>query len=448
MTRRLLAPTLAALGALLTCAPAGATTWQPGRLSLVDPGAFTTAVSCPATTLCLATDAQGGIVTSTDPAAGAQSWSRAVVDPASGGITSLACPSTALCVAVDSAGNALVSTDPAAPGSHWSTEAIDPGKTLKDISCPSIALCAVTDSQQTVLTSTTPAGGANAWVPAVLPTGDSVSCEKYMESNCASALTGLSCPSTELCVASDGVGDVFTATDPTGGVGAWTRTFDDLNDSYAGYMLGISCPSTAMCVAASTISDTGSVDATADPAGDTSRWTSYPVTFDPSWVSCPLTSLCVSDQNRLSTDPLAGGGSWRTVKIDTASPVASVSCPSAIECLAVDTSGHVVWLTVARVPVRTGAAPRVTGTPRVGRTLRASTGQWSGTRPIRFDYRWQRCDALCVPITGARSSSLRIAPSDRYWRLRVQVTASNAAGESAPAHSAKTHPVGAAGPAS
>ena len=37
-------------------------------------------------------------------------------------------------------------------------------------------------------------------------------------------LDGVSCPSSGLCVAVDGAGDVVTSTNPTGGASAWTVT--------------------------------------------------------------------------------------------------------------------------------------------------------------------------------------------------------------------------------
>lgn len=84
---------------------------------------------------------------------------------------------------------------------------------------------------------------------------------------------------------------------------------------------------------------------------------------------------------------------------------------------------------------------------RVGARLRATTGGWAGTPPIRFDYQWERCDPLRVPITDATSATLRVTTADRFWRLRIRVTASNIAGESArPSYSAQTLPVAGPGP--
>jgi hypothetical protein len=47
-------------------------------------------------------------------------------------------------------------------------------------------------------------------------------------------LAGVSCPSTSLCVAVDGAGNVVTSTNPTGGGAAWTVTDVDRKKTLAG----------------------------------------------------------------------------------------------------------------------------------------------------------------------------------------------------------------------
>ena len=65
------------------------------------------AVRCPTTSLCVALDDAGDILTSRNPGAAVPVWKRAHVDR---GLSAIACPSASLCVAVDSRGNALTST--------------------------------------------------------------------------------------------------------------------------------------------------------------------------------------------------------------------------------------------------------------------------------------------------------------------------------------------------
>lgn len=87
--------------------------------------------------------------------------------------------------------------------------------------------------------------------------------------------------------------------------------------------------------------------------------------------------------------------------------------------------------------------PVIGGRAVVGSTLTVTTGEWSGDLPITFTSRWQRCDAAgngCSPIVGATTSSYEVTAADAGFRLRVAVTARNAAG-SATADSDATGPV-------
>src|SRR5262249_53788808 len=71
------------------------------------------------------------------------------------------------------------------------------------------------------------------------------------------------------------------------------------------------------------------------------------------------------------------------------------------------------------------------GSASPGQKLTASSGTWSGTQPITFAYRWQRCDAAaanCADIPNATGVSYTVAPTDIGQRLLVVVTARNAAG--------------------
>jgi hypothetical protein len=94
----------------------------------------------------------------------------------------------------------------------------------------------------------------------------------------------------------------------------------------------------------------------------------------------------------------------------------------------------------ARLAVSTGA-PTVTGTLRVGETLTASDGSWSGTPPFTFAYQWERCNGAgtaCADIPGATSKTYVLTPADVGSRLRVRVAAANAAGAGVPALSSLT----------
>jgi thermitase len=95
-------------------------------------------------------------------------------------------------------------------------------------------------------------------------------------------------------------------------------------------------------------------------------------------------------------------------------------------------------------PVNT-APPAISGTPRAGMGLTASSGTWSGS-PTAYAYQWSRCDSTgagCASIAGATSSAYTAATTDVGATLRVAVTASNGDG-SATASSAPTAVVQAA----
>jgi hypothetical protein len=106
-----------------------------------------------------------------------------------------------------------------------------------------------------------------------------------------------------------------------------------------------------------------------------------------------------------------------------------------------------VWCATAQAaPPSNLISPTISGTATVGRVLSASNGSWSGTAPISFAYRWQRCSsttsASCATIPDETDATYLLADPDLSLRVRVIVTASNAEG-SVNAASAIQGPVGA-----
>jgi hypothetical protein len=87
----------------------------------------------------------------------------------------------------------------------------------------------------------------------------------------------------------------------------------------------------------------------------------------------------------------------------------------------------------AEPPVST-ALPVVSGELVVGQALSAGSGSWSGDEPIGFRYQWQDCDQSgggCVAIAAATSATYELTALDVGHTIRVQVVATNAAGEAA-----------------
>ena len=75
--------------------------------------------------------------------------------------------------------------------------------------------------------------------------------------------------------------------------------------------------------------------------------------------------------------------------------------------------------------------PEITGTAKVGETLTASTGTWTGDEPIEYAYQWQRSDFGTGPwsdLPGANASTYEVAEGDADRFLRVLVEATNDAG--------------------
>ncbi|MHB1861246.1 MAG: IPT/TIG domain-containing protein, partial [Solirubrobacteraceae bacterium] len=81
-----------------------------------------------------------------------------------------------------------------------------------------------------------------------------------------------------------------------------------------------------------------------------------------------------------------------------------------------------------------GEAPSIHGATQVGQSVHVENGGWSGSRPLRFHYQWQLCDAAgesCKAIEGATATSYTIAGGDADLTLRVAATATNSLGSAA-----------------
>lgn len=158
----------------------------------------------------------------------------------------------------------------------------------------------------------------------------------------------LSCPTTGLCVALDGiVGRAYASTDPTGGAATWKGT------TIAGiYDLDVlSCAANGVCVVGDQY---GNLAATNDAAGGT--WTAATPIGNPNVpppnpfasVSCQV-GLCVAvTQNGKvvsSTNPAAGPSAWRIVRLPHVT-LEAISCPSARLCVALGyTARHSLAIT-------------------------------------------------------------------------------------------------------
>jgi len=83
---------------------------------------------------------------------------------------------------------------------------------------------------------------------------------------------------------------------------------------------------------------------------------------------------------------------------------------------------------VVDVPAAT-KAPHISGRARVGKKLSGSHGAW--TYSPAFAYQWLRCNAhgaSCKSISHATHAKYKLTKRDAKHRLRLRVTATNAAG--------------------
>jgi hypothetical protein len=103
---------------------------------------------------------------------------------------------------------------------------------------------------------------------------------------------------------------------------------------------------------------------------------------------------------------------------------------------AIPITGSVGWQPTAALATAPEATtpPSLSGTAQAGRTLIAGRGSWTGALPMRFTYRWQRCNNAgsgCADVAGATDSAYPLGPADVGGRLRVVVTSTNSNGDDA-----------------
>ncbi len=75
--------------------------------------------------------------------------------------------------------------------------------------------------------------------------------------------------------------------------------------------------------------------------------------------------------------------------------------------------------------------PAVKGTAQEGNELFAENGTWTGSQPLRYFYRWERCNTAgeaCSVISGATKPGYKATSSDVGSTLRVSVTVTNSLG--------------------
>lgn len=164
-------------------------------------------------------------------------------------------------------------------------------------------------------------------------------------------------------------------------------------------------------------------------------WSNAPASFAYQWLRCNGGgNSCASVANGTQqTYTLVGADAGRTMRVRVTATNAdgSSSAQSAQTALVAAASS-------SAAPKST-APPTISGTAKVGQTLTANEGSWSGN-PAGYAFQWQRCDAdvtVCSNVVGATSRTYLVRIADLGYRVRVRVTARNDKG-SATANSALT----------
>jgi alpha-tubulin suppressor-like RCC1 family protein len=149
---------------------------------------------------------------------------------------------------------------------------------------------------------------------------------------------------------------------------------------------------------------------------------SEPISYSYEWA------LCSPDDETCAAVEGATAASYTLSNSDVGSTVVVtvVAHNSARSETATSTQSEVIG--VSGPPANT-EAPLIRGDAQEGQRLFADNGTWSGSRPLRFLYGWQRCNSAgeaCVTIEGASKPSYTATSADIGSTLRLKVTASNA----------------------
>ncbi|HWX75719.1 MAG TPA: hypothetical protein VNZ05_10450, partial [Solirubrobacteraceae bacterium] len=159
-------------------------------------------------------------------------------------------------------------------------------------------------------------------------------------------------------------------------------------------------------------------------------WSGSPTAFAYQWQRCnALGGSCKAIAG-------ASASSYQLAEADAASTVRVVvtaSNPSGHAAATSATSAVVAPTPVPLAPTNT-SAPTISGSAAQGQTLTEAHGTWTG-EPTGFTYQWLRCDGSgggCYAIYRATSQTYVPIGGDVGHTLRVEETATNAAGASNP----------------
>jgi hypothetical protein len=211
---------------------------------------------------------------------------------------------------------------------------------LQGISCPSTELCVAVDGAVPAKVVTSVAPAKQEWKTPFNVDPNEIN-------------SGISCPSAELCVTGDLLGNIVSSTTPTS-EGKWKSTTPTSPEGATNHrILSVSCPTVEVCVA---VGDNGNVVTSTNANDSVPAWHTVNVdgTFSIKSVSCPTINLCVASDSSgavghilWSTSPTGGKAAWNILEppaIPT-EKLNGVSCASETLCVAVGEGGNVVTST-------------------------------------------------------------------------------------------------------
>jgi beta-lactam-binding protein with PASTA domain len=171
---------------------------------------------------------------------------------------------------------------------------------------------------------------------------------------------------------------------------------------------------------------TGTAMDTMELRGDKGEWKgTADLSYAYQWRRCNSSGAACADIDGATSD------TYDLVKADIDSTIVlRVTATNDYGSAYADSNPTVV---VVAAPPRNKKLPTIAGLVRDGVTLTASEGEWEGTAPFAFVFRWRLCDETgalesCHDIEGANATSYTVTTADIGHTIRVEVTASNVTG--------------------
>ena len=155
-------------------------------------------------------------------------------------------------------------------------------------------------------------------------------------------------------------------------------------------------------------------------------WSGSPTAYFYYWRRCNASgNACatVAGQN-LTTYLLSSADVGYTIRV-------SVFARNAAGQTNTNSNPTAVVSAAALAPPVNLSLPTITGTAKVGQTLTASPGTWSGS-PTAYFYYWRRCNTAgnaCATVPGQNLTTYILTSADVGYTIRVAIFARNAAGQ-------------------